>query len=145
MKNKGKKENKNSKAFQLSFSAAAAVIFLPEEEEATTRVVVVGAVQLKEKEIHRYFQFFFCIFYAQQKARNSELELIFLSQHTSLLVSSRPRQNRPQKRGGTRIKERKKENSKKDDERGRGRDRHVSVSVSREGGIRRRKRTERDG
>ena len=45
MKNKGKKENKNSKAFQLSFSAAAAaVMFLPEEEEATTRVVVVGAV-----------------------------------------------------------------------------------------------------
>lgn len=55
MKNKGKKENKNSKAFQLSFSAAAAVMFLPEEEEATTRVVVVGAVSLKEKEIHRYF------------------------------------------------------------------------------------------
>jgi hypothetical protein len=26
-----------------------------EEEEATTRVVVVGAVSLKEKEIHRYF------------------------------------------------------------------------------------------
>ena len=43
MKNKGKKENKNSKALQLSFSAVA-VMFLPEEEEATTRVVVVGAV-----------------------------------------------------------------------------------------------------
>ena len=45
---------KNSKALQLSFSAVA-VMFLPEEEEATTRVVVVGAVSLKEKEIHRYF------------------------------------------------------------------------------------------
>ena len=97
---------------------------------------------VKGERNHRYF-LVLLLYFTRIKSEKERL-ITFLSVfHPPRLFSSPTEPTTKTRR--KRNKRKKERDSKQDDERGHGRDRHVSVSVSREGGIRRRKRTERDG